>query len=210
MPEAASTRLGLIGPTGATDPVADGDDVINAIIAQLEGVAVGFMHGMSRPAASSALTGYFYMHTGTGVVSYCTGSTWINDLQSGSHIGYDEVTADVSVGSSTEATGTTVITCTAYIFDGTPVMAEFFCPYWETAGAQAVVVSLFEGATQIGRLAVQSVPGFVSGKMRFTPSAAGHTYKVTAHRTAAGGNTLKAGAGGTGAYAPMFIRFTRA
>lgn len=77
MPTSPSTRLGLIGPAG-TDTIALGDDQIRAIITQLEAVGAGFEQGTSRPAAAAALAGYFYINTSTGIVSYCTGSVWLD------------------------------------------------------------------------------------------------------------------------------------
>ena len=134
----------------------------------------------------------------------------------GFEVGYDEITAPVTVTSVTEATGTAVISCAAHTFDGAAVVAEFFAPSLVPAAGigAAVVVCLFAGATQIGRLcvaispvaAVMQVPG--AGSLRFTPTAAAHTYTVTAFQT--GGNgTVNAGASGTGAYVPASIRFVK-
>lgn len=142
---------------------------------------------------------------------------WGVDNGGGSEIGYDQITSPVTVSSTTEATGTTLITASAYTFDGGPVICYVFAPYLQPAsvGGAVVFVSLFEGATQIGRIGLvgnpQAAQMFVpfSGLLRFTPSAASHTYKATAHQ--AGGNgTFGAGAAGTGGYTPAFIRFTRA
>jgi hypothetical protein len=84
------------------------------------------------------------------------------------------------------------------------------------AAGGLVVVSLFEGATQIGRFgAVENTVVTVAAldvplysRIRFTPTAASHTYTVTAHQ-ANGNGTVGAGAGGTGAYPPAFVRFTK-
>lgn len=219
MPEAASTRLGLIGPS-TTDAIALGDDQIRAIIAQLELVGAAFQQGTSRPAASSAMQGRFYIHTGTGVLSYCTGSVWIDYTPAsalpGYEIGYDQITSPVAVTSGTEATGTTILTATAHTFDGAPVMVEFFSPA-TYADSTTLTISLFEGATQIARLGrVQQDPtdgpdfsrAFV-GRLRFTPSAGAHTYKVTGHRAGAEDCGVAAGAGGAATDPPAFLRFTK-
>ena len=136
----------------------------------------------------------------------------------GFEIGYDQITAPVIVASTTEATGTTVITCAAHTFDGSPVIATFSAPFLQngSAASNAVTVSLFESATQIGRFTIASfgvanqlVVPCVS-LLRFTPTAASHTYTVTAFTANATGNpTVGAGASGTGAYIPAFIRFTK-
>jgi hypothetical protein len=79
------------------------------------------------------------------------------------------------------------------------------------------MVSLFEGATQIGRLVVVNswivttqprLP--LNGFLRFTPSAASHTYTITAFANSTTGTpSIQAGAGGTGASVPAFVRFTK-
>lgn len=95
-------------------------------------------------------------------------------------------------------------------------MAEFFSPevvVASLAGA-AVTVCLFEGSTQIGRLCASLTAGATPesvalvGRLRFSPSAASHTYTVTAFRAGANG-IIEAGAGGTGALVPSYLRFTK-
>jgi hypothetical protein len=44
--------------------------------------------------------------------------------------------------------------------------------------------------------------------LRFTPTAASHTYTVTVFGSSAAG-AVGAGAGGTAAYVPAFIQFTK-
>jgi hypothetical protein len=134
----------------------------------------------------------------------------------GTEIGYDQIVSPVTVSSAAEATGTTVITCGAHTFDGSPVLVEFFAPQIQIAAAvDFVIVSLFEGATQIGRLAdprnntagvTQQVA--VTGKLRFTPTAGSHTYTVTAFRNASNG-TIAAGPAGASQEVPAYIRFTK-
>jgi len=135
----------------------------------------------------------------------------------GFEIGYDQITASQACVSTTEATGTTVITCAAHTFDGGPVIATFFSPSLACAigAAAAFTICLFEGATEIGRLALvqaeaatnnQDTPGI--GMLRFTPTAASHTYTVTGF-VSTGTGTVVAGLGGTAAYVPAFIRFTK-
>jgi hypothetical protein len=134
----------------------------------------------------------------------------------GTEVGYDQITAPVTVSSATEATGTTIITCGAHTFDGSPVLAEFFAPQVTIAAAvDFVIVSLFEGATQIGRLSDQrnNTAGVTQqidavGKLRFTPTAGSHTYTVTAFRNASNG-TVSAGPSGTAQLVPAYIRFTK-
>jgi hypothetical protein len=79
MPTSASTRLGLIGPS-ATDLISQGDDIIRAIIAELEAYGAGFLQGTigARNAAGAGNAGFIYYATDTGVLSYSTGSAWVD------------------------------------------------------------------------------------------------------------------------------------
>lgn len=153
------------------------------------------------------------------------GATWIGaqavpQYPTGYEFGYDQVAAGATISSSTESSGTTVISCSAHTFDGGPVMAEFYCPFVHPAIASGalIIVSLFEGSTQLGRFGVVENDGSVgaggvgaplSGRFRFTPSVGPHTYTVTAFQSGGSGN-LNCGTGGTGNYMPMYVRFTKA
>lgn len=145
----------------------------------------------------------------------------------GYEIGYDQITSTVNVTSTNEAAGTAIISCAAHTFDGGPVLCEVFAPAAKSPavagpGTNFMIVSLFEGATQIGRLwdlATNltapagnqfSILSPMDGKLRFTPSAASHTYTVTAFvNSTTGTPQIVAGAGGTGAYAAAYCRFTK-
>lgn len=136
---------------------------------------------------------------------------------------YKEITSNVTVSGTTEASGTTIITCDATVFDGGAVMVEFYTPIVynaiATGGDEQVLISLFEGGTQITRLCRTYVnPATIyslytaAGRYRFTPTAASHTYTITAYRTATSGaadGTIYAGSGGTAGLLPAFVRFTK-
>jgi hypothetical protein len=150
------------------------------------------------------------------VASSAAAGTWA--FPPGFEINYTQITAGVNIVSTTEATGTTIISPGAITFDGSLVMVEFFCYLLETGttSASEVCVSLFEGATQIARLAFVQTPAAVQlfvpvyGLLRFTPSAASHTYTVTAFTTNATGTPkVAAGAGGTATDSPAFVRFVK-
>jgi hypothetical protein len=130
----------------------------------------------------------------------------------GREIGYDPITANVTITAGSEATGTVVITCAAHVFDGAAVLATFFAPLTTTAANYVMIISLFEGATQISRFMNVGDPvnsqNPVTGMLRFTPAAGSHTYTVTAFRFA-GNAVVFAGSGGTAGYPPAFIRFTK-
>lgn len=138
----------------------------------------------------------------------------------GFEIGYDQITAPVNVASTNEAAPTTIIAGSSYTFDGAAVLATFFAPYIQDPSIGAnpqVVLSLWEGATQVGRLVNLSFGNTtaqeaiaVVGMYRFTPSAAAHTYSIKAHASSATGPPqVGAGGGGVGAFLPAFLRFTK-
>lgn len=152
------------------------------------------------------------------VASSATAGTW--KYPPGFEIGYTQITAGVNVVSTTESSGTTIISPGALTFDGGLVLVEFFSPEFTmpTAAVDNILaVSLFEGATQITRLATAHTYATAAprahtpnGFYRFTPSAASHTYTVTAFVSSTTGTpAVLGGAGGTGALPPAFIRFTK-
>jgi hypothetical protein len=135
----------------------------------------------------------------------------------GYEIGYDQITAIVNVTATVEASGTPVIACAPHAFDGSPVLAEFFAPVGTAANAAGsyLVLCLFEGSTEIGRLLTASagtvnsgINAPLSGKLRFTPTVGNHTYTVTGYQVN-GNGAVYAGLGGIGLYVPAFIRFTK-
>lgn len=125
-------------------------------------------------------------------------------------------TTNLVTASTTESAGTTVITAPAFTANGTDVYEiEFFCAGVAVPPSASVFVSVFEGATQIGRIAVIGNPDSVAsltipvkGKYRLTPTAASHTYVVTAHH-ATSAATFNCGSGGTAAYLPAYFRITK-
>lgn len=179
------------------------------------------MSVISTPGASSALSGVTVSGVAASgqvpVASSASAGAW--KYPPGYEIGYDQITSPVNVVGTTESAGTTIITCGAHTFDGGLVLATFFCPYIEqssNAGGQ-VTVCLFESSTQLTRLVTDGTPATAIqtvvtavGLYRFTPSAGSHTYTVTAFSPSTTGTpAVGAGAGGTAAYSPAFIRFTK-
>ena len=136
----------------------------------------------------------------------------------GYEISYTQVTASVNVVSTTESSGTTIFSPGALTFDGTLVIVELGGHLFTPSGAAGdqLVVSLFEGATQITRLAVaQTVAASnlivpMSNRYRFTPSAGSHTYTITAFANVTTGTPrVLAGNGSTGGNPPAFVRFVK-
>lgn len=151
------------------------------------------------------------------VASSASAATW--SFPPGFEINYTQITSNANVTDTAEATATALISPGAITFDGTAVLVSFFCGsvLLDTAAVgDQLVISLFEGATQITRLAVLNSlvttqhrePVFA--QFRFTPTAASHTYIITAFTTSTTGTpTLAAGSGGTNGFPPAYVRFTK-
>lgn len=136
----------------------------------------------------------------------------------GFEINYTQVTGNVNVASTTEATPTTIISPGAITFDGTAVLLTVFCPQIVTTSTVNGFSEwvLFESTTQITRLGTFLTPASASMYnaatmlYRFTPTAASHTYTIGAYTSSTTGTpSMQCGAGGTGALPPMFCRFTK-
>lgn len=138
----------------------------------------------------------------------------------GTEIGYTEITVTANVTDTAENTATALISPGALTFDGAAVLVTFFCGsvLLPTAAAgNLLIVTLFEGATQITRLlsikalttATQNQE-VACAQYRFTPTAASHTYKICAFVSSVTGTpALQAGSGGTNGNPPCFVRFTK-
>lgn len=138
----------------------------------------------------------------------------------GQEIGYAQITSSANITDTSESTATPLISSGPLWFDGTPVIAEFFAQQvaTDTAGTGDVVnVTLFEGLTEIGRLgtiktiatAARSLNQMLC-RYRFTPTTGYHAYAICAFATSTTGTpVITAGAGGTAAPVPAYLRFTK-
>lgn len=134
-------------------------------------------------------------------------------LRTGYEFSYDQITASVNVTGTTEGTATTIVSSTRTVFDGAPVLVEFFSSHVrQDGGLSAFYLMLFEGATVLGYLGGQDsgadVRRSVCLKYRFTPSQGDHAYTVKG-TTGAGTALVDAGVGGTGTYLPAYLRITK-
>src|SRR5512146_13467 len=147
-----------------------------------------------------------------------TGNDW--EYPPGYEINYTEITSPANITDTSEATGTALISPGAVTFDGGPVLVSFFTMgiLADTAAASDfATVTLFEGSTEITRLAQTQTlvttathSQTVTAHYRFTPSAGSHTYKVCGFVPSTTGTPrISAGAGGTNGNPPAFIRFTK-
>jgi hypothetical protein len=156
-----------------------------------------------------------------GALYVCTvaGSpgTWVAVAGGGgvTVLDYTEFTAPVTINSTNPAVPVTVVTAGAVAGDGsTLTCVQFYAPAVASASGGQVILQLFDGSTDLGRLA-QVGASIGSGSPRFevltrrylTPSSGSHTYSVRGYET--GGNgTVSAGAGGTDTFMPGYIRVT--
>lgn len=137
----------------------------------------------------------------------------------GYEIGYAQITSNANITDTAESTATALISSGALTFDGGAVIAEFYSPVVSTdanATGDTTKVTLFEGATELGKIAqVDTVAASIQVAtpktgLRFTPTAGVHTYKLCAFVPSTVGTPfIGAGAGGTGANVPAYIRFTK-
>lgn len=136
-------------------------------------------------------------------------------VAAGQEITYAEITANVTV-SGTEPAPNTVVDSGSLSYDGSAILIEFYCEAMITAAAlgAALIVNLWDGATDLGRLgalqtpaaAALAAPGYFA--RRLTPTAASHDFLVRAWQSL-GNGTIVAGAGGVGTPMPAFIRITK-
>lgn len=132
-------------------------------------------------------------------------------------LAYAEFASEVDIHLGTAAAQIDIVTAPAVVLDGTTsIIVQFFSPYSNCAAGQIFWVHAWDGATDLGRLAVvygaqggSSNPG-AHGWRRYTPTAGSHTYKI---RGFANSNGLTGGVGayvgGAGQMVPGFIRVMR-
>jgi hypothetical protein len=128
-------------------------------------------------------------------------------------LGYVQTATLVTVSATSEATPDIVVTLPDYNYDGsTTVMFHFFCPAaaCNFASGAAVIVNLWDGAADLGRMLVFSSPAGgssfeqpIDGWLKVTPTAGVHSYSARAFRAVANA-TLD----GSPPRVPTFLRAT--
>lgn len=223
IPAALPTTQSLDQIAAAHATAADWSNNTKKITGVANGTAAGDVLTHDQVLAAGAIPIADLVDPTAGKVIGSSGGVAAAVTPPGFEIGYDQRTSSVSIISTTESAGTAVISAAAHTFDGAAVIVEFFAPSivmpQATTSTNFILFSLFEGATQIARLAnvqlqdlasAQSMSVPVCARLRFTPTAASHTYTVTAFvNSTTGSPGVNAGAGGTGIYAPAFLRFTK-
>ena len=139
------------------------------------------------------------------------------ELESRKDTSYVQFTTNVATATTVEASATTIVTAAAVTANGTDTYEiEFFCATMTLVGNAAgntCIASIFDGATQVGRLATfQRTDAAVDNRLmpvaaayRLVPTAGSHTYSIREHHTAAA-CTFNASTGGVGANLPGYIR----
>lgn len=137
---------------------------------------------------------------------------------SGKELAYAQITAEVTgITTSSAATATNIVSAGAVTFDGSAVMVEFYTPQAESPAVAdgRILFELYDGGSAvmtIGALGSETAAAqkaCVLVRVRFTPSAAAHTYSVRAW-VSSGTGSVRAGAGGAGVLVPAYIRITKA
>lgn len=124
-------------------------------------------------------------------------------------------TSDVSITATTVGAANQIVSAGAITLENVPHLVEFFSPRY-VAPAVTTNFQLRDGSTVLGTLSqinasVNQSPFYVAQEV--TPTAASHTYNVSAFLSAAGTGTVKAGSGGAAGdgttFLPGWIRITR-
>jgi hypothetical protein len=149
-------------------------------------------------------------------------TVWIKRLQAvGPQLAFVSSSSVYNIADTIESTGTQILSTGAVEYDGDEVYFEFFAPTIKAPSVAGgfVTVTLFEGSTQITRLAiVETNAAGMAGTLNvpfcvripYTPSAGTHTYKLCAFASSLTGTPfILGGSGGTGGNPPFHLRVTK-
>jgi hypothetical protein len=156
--------------------------------------------------------------TGYLVTAAVWNSEHVDNMTFLEEVGYAQITSDVTVTATSEATATAVVSLAAITYEAVPHMIEFFAPDARPntgAAGQNITFALFDSTTAVigvwGRIATPAASGNlvpVHLGYRFTPTAASHTYNVKCWVSVTSG-LVQAGAGGSATHGPAWLRITR-
>ncbi len=133
----------------------------------------------------------------------------------GYEIDYVERTTDFTTTGTNDAGATAIITGTSLSFDGTAIMIHVFSGELFAAASDTLILSLWDGSTEIGRIGSffsgaasdNRVP--FTGLRRYTPSAGTHQFIWKGHMGSGQSTSVDAGAGTTTTNPPAFMRITK-
>lgn len=154
------------------------------------------------------------LDTNPGGLDYWNGSAWI-PASAGAELQYSQVTAIKAVTQQAANVADVIIPPpAARVYDGLPVMAEFFAPNVLAPANGAIHFSIYEAGITVAELGLAAINAGqfslpVCLRLRFTPTAGSHAYGVGAW-VSTGSGTVNAGTGAGGAYVPAFLRITKA
>lgn len=126
----------------------------------------------------------------------------------GTELDYAQITSNVTVNGSSGAPNN-VVSGAAVTYDGsTRVKIEFFSPI-VSAGSAALIVDLYDGASNLGRIGQTGAAAAMAmkGETFLTPTAGSHTYHIKAWKN---GGTDGSVAAAAGTFLPAFMRITTA
>lgn len=135
----------------------------------------------------------------------------------GDQLDYAQITADVTaITATTEGTAVSVIAGNSITYDGSKVKVEAWTPGYKSAATQnRIFFVVLCDSTVVGQAIVLSNGTGENEPVKIeafhTPTAAAHTYALKAFvENASFAGTVRAGAGGSGAVLPAFLRITKA
>ncbi len=132
----------------------------------------------------------------------------------GYEVAFVQSTTAVTVTATVEASSDTILTLSAATYAAVPHIFQFSWPSLQLAGTgtQAVIVSLFDGSTQVCRIWQwnEGTIGYWGGQtaqVRYTPTAGTHTFSVRGFRAGGASHTYQAGSPpAAGVFAPIQLR----
>lgn len=151
----------------------------------------------------------WHLYVKTTAVTVNTG--WV--ALPGQEFDYAQITANPSgITATTEATSQAVMTGNAVYYDGSRVKVSFFLPKLSSSASQTVTFVIYRDTTIVGQIFGGTVNTTLQShefEVFDTPTAGTHTYALKAF-VSTGTLTVNAGAGGSGALVPGWLRVTKA
>jgi hypothetical protein len=203
--------------------IANGGTSASTAAAARSSLSIPFA-GNSASTAGAPTSGTYvrgdYWLDSNSVLWVCTiggtPGTWTSS-NSGEELAYNQITANVTVSSTTAANPNLVIEGTSRSYDGGAIIVEFCSSCLQTNATvqSACLVGLWDSATDLGYLAdvfngsATNIAVPVYARRRIVPTVGTHNYRAVAWVNSGAAATVFAGSPG-GTFGPAFIRVTRA